>query len=130
MSDTTLSIEQIPIKHQVIGMLQEEGLSKLEISKALDITRQRVSQIQVNLSKHGLTGNIKRLKKAVSAHDKIVKSFLDNDINNLPDKLKLSDVNTCIDRVLDRNDAKVSQSANLNVNVSISPVDLSEFKRK
>jgi predicted transcriptional regulator len=123
-------LEQIPIKYQAIGILQEEGLAKKDIAQALDITRQRVSQVQSRLSSMGITGNVKRLKKAVQAHDKILKSFADNDINKLPDKLKISDVNTCIDRVLDRHEPKVNRNENLNLNVDLSPVDLAEFRRK
>jgi predicted transcriptional regulator len=122
------SVEDLPIKQQVIGMLQEDGLTGGQIAQALDISHGRVSQVSNKLKLMGISGNIKRLKKAVSAHDKIVKTFLESDINNLPDKLKLSDVNTCIDRVLDRSDPKVSQNMNLNINANISPIDLGKYR--
>jgi predicted transcriptional regulator len=127
MSDTLQkTIDDLPIKYQAIALLQEDGLTGNEIAQALDITHGRVSQVKSTLTKYGLTGNVKRLKKAVQAHDKILKTFNDSDINNLPDKLKLSDVNTCIDRVLDRSDPKINQ--NLNVNVTkILPIDLSKY---
>jgi predicted transcriptional regulator len=120
------TIDDLPIKQQVIAMLDEDGLKGSQIAQALDITQGRVTQVKNHLKSIGLTGNIKRLKKAVQAHDKILKTFNDSDINNLPDKLKLSDVNTCIDRVLDRSDPKINQ--NLNVNVTkILPIDLSKY---
>lgn len=124
-------VNELPIKYQAIGILQEEGLAKKDIARALNITRQRVSQVQVNLSKNGLTGNIKRLKTALKAHDKILKTFNDAPtFDDLPKNLKVSDVNTCIDRSLDRNEPKTTRQENLNLNINLSPVDLAEFKRK
>jgi transcriptional regulator len=114
-------------KQEAIGILQEQGLKGTEIAQALNITSGRVSQVQSTLKKMGLTGNVKRYKTALKAHDKILKTFADSDLDNLPKALKISDVNTCIDRVLDRVDPAVKQSMNLNINADISPVDLSTY---
>lgn len=131
-SNTQLTQKDIQLtpKQEAIAILQEQGLKGTEIAQALNITSGRVSQVQSTLKKYGLTGNVTRHKTAVKAHDKLLKAFLHPDKEQLPFAIKGADVNTCIDRVLDRVEPIVRQSMNLNINSDISPVDLSEFLNK
>ena len=59
-----------------------------------------------------------------------IQKVLASDYSTSKKKLKVSDVNTCIDRSLDRNEPKTTRQENLNLNINLSPVDLAEFKRK
>ena len=125
-----IDISKIPVKQQIIAVLDQEGFTPPEIAKGLNITQQRVSQVKSKFKKSGIIRNIKDYKNAVKAHRKIVNAFLDPDKESLPFTLKGSDVNTCIDRIFDRFDPVVRQSMNLNVNADISPVDLSKYLNK
>jgi hypothetical protein len=116
----------IPEKQLALGLLVDNGLSVPQAAKQLGYNTDYAYHINSKLSRYKI-GNDKKLVK--SAH-----ATIQNCVNGTPfgsvDKIKDSTALQAASMVMDRFDPAIKQSQNINVNVSISPVDLSEFKRK
>ena len=123
---------QLPVylspKYAVVNACLEAGLQQSVIAKGVGKTDGSISRLKQNIkNKYDLTNN-KRVKAAVTVHDLMMQAILEPDKMDrpLPFALKASDVNTNIDRVMDRYQPKVTKMESQNLNVNLQ-VDYSEF---
>lgn len=131
VTPTNQFVPNNPIKYEVVKVLQDNGLRNGEISKALNLTTGRVSQISKQLNKNqDLTSN-KNVSLATKAHRMILGHFTH------PEKVKLnssieikgSDVTKAIDRVYDRAQP-VKRSEDVSTNISFIQINMDGYRCK
>ena len=101
------------------SILREQGLSPGQAGQAVGYTRQNGYLLEKKFDKYKITGNAKLLKLA---HNNL-KNMLEDD--STKDSVKLG----CINTVMDRNDPVVRINHTTQVNVNLTPVDISRWKR-
>jgi hypothetical protein len=118
-----LNIADLPPKQAAYVLLRENGLSTEKAAKALDYQKSSAYQLNTKLNKYGLTN-----KKMVKSASQVVKNVLAGQPWGSVDKIKDSTALTAAQMVFDRVEPAVKQSMNMNVNMDISPVDLSKYR--
>jgi hypothetical protein len=128
--ETVQNAPELPIKRAAIMLLADQGYKNGEIAKALSLHSTYPSIVKNKLKKYDIMSS-KRVKTAVQVHDLMMDAVLNPDKleQPLPFTLKASDVNTNIDRVLDRYQPKITKVESRNLNVDLQ-IDYSEFLKE
>jgi hypothetical protein len=121
----TIDISDLPPKQAAYALLRENGLKTSEAANILDYKQSSAYQLNAKLNKYSLTS-----KKMTTLASTVVKNCMTGTAFGTVDKIKDSTALQAASMVYDRVEPAVKQTANLNVNVDISPVDLSKFKHE
>lgn len=131
MSDTDtdsaialIDLADLPPKQAAFAILKENGMKTQEAANVLGY--KPFSAYNVNAKLNKLKLNNPKIVK--DAHN-VVKNILKGEAWGCIDKIKDSSALMAASMVYDRFDPAVKQTANLNMNVDISPVDLDRWKR-
>jgi len=116
-------LSELPEKQLAFALLRQQGVSIKDAAKALDYKRSTAYTYESRIKKLDLTAP-KMVKKAHNAINKLVQGKAFGDIDYVKDStaLKAAEV------ILDRAQPKVTRTENLNLNATISPVDLSRYR--
>jgi len=115
-------LSDLPDKQLAYALLRQQGAKPREAEKALGYKYNSGNHIEKKLKKLGIASP-KRLKRAESSLDKLLRGKAFGDI----DKINASTVMAAVNAVIDRADPKVTRTENLNFNADTSPVDLSRY---
>ena len=122
-SKPDINPDKLPIKQLAYGILVREGVSNEEACKSLNYHPATGYNIRKNIRVHNIVDN-KRINRAVRSHDKLLQGKAFGDVKDV----KASDVNRCIDRVLERSHPVKQVSIKTILNVTGSPSELADFQ--
>ena len=121
MTEIAQKAIEIPIKDQAYTILRREGFTNIETSKALGVTKQTGHNMQKRTEKLPDLLTSIRLKRALTASDKIMRGKPWGAIK----EIKASDVTANIKMLLDRSHPLINHNLNVNVMADFTEVDLS-----
>lgn len=124
IQDDAIDISSLPPKQAAMAILVENGLSTEDAGKALGYTKGTAYVVKTKLNKLSLK-HPKMVKSAAS----VVKNILSGQPFGAVDKIKDSTALQAAQMVYDRVEPAIRQTANLNLNCDISPVDLEAYRR-
>lgn len=119
-----LDISELPPKQAAYALLRENGLKTEEAAKALDYKTSSAYQLNTKLNKYTLKSN--KMQKLAS---NVIKNCMAGKTWGTIDKIKDSTAMMAAQMVYDRVEPAIKQTANLNVNVDITPFDLSKYQK-
>ena len=139
IQDDEVSISSLPPKQAAFALLKENGLTNPEAAKILGYSNGTARVISSKINKLSL-----KHPKMVKSAARIIKDVLDlkpievertavtksGQVIDYTDNIYPTHTNalTAAAMVYDRVEPAIRQTANLNVNCDISPVDLSQFR--
>lgn len=115
-------LEDLPENHQAIMMLFDNGASAKSIAKSLKLSLTQVYRVIEKGKKYDLA-DLPMQKKAMRTFSKCMDGKPWGQIKTV----KASDAIAAAKEVSDRSQPKINRTQNLNLNVNLSPVDLSKY---
>jgi len=118
-----MKLSDLPERQQGYALLRQQGLSISEAAKAVGYRRGSAYQVEHKLKNLAFVTDA-RVKRAHSVMDKLMRGKAWGSISHVKDSTAMA----AAAAVIDRAEPKVTRTENLNLNATISPVDLSRYR--